>query len=88
MPSVDVFDKKFLHKVRQEAMAHGEAYVEGLKWMKEPDGIEKIENDKNYAVEHPYWRGTPEERELALRIMDAQMELLRVLFPRKAEGAI
>jgi hypothetical protein len=54
--------------------------------MKEPEDIERHENDLKVACEHPYWHGTPEEREAALKIMDAQMELLRALFPKQEKA--
>jgi hypothetical protein len=76
----------FLHLVRQQALAHNEEYVKALKWMKEPEDIERHENDLKVACEHPYWHGTPEEREAALKIMDAQMELLRALFPKQEKA--
>jgi hypothetical protein len=79
-------NRAFLHLVREQALAHTEEFVEALKWMKEPGSLERIENDPKYAVVHPYWHGTPEEREAALKIMDAQMELLRALFPKQEKA--
>jgi hypothetical protein len=70
--------------VRKQAAAHGDGYVEALKWMKEPERIENHINDMALSVEHPYWRGDKEERERVLSILDRQLELLRVIYPEIA----
>ncbi len=74
----------FRHLVRKQAAAHGDGYVEALKWMREPEDIENHINEMALSVEHPYWRGDKEERERVLNILDHQLELLRVIYPTKA----
>ena len=73
----------FRHLARQQALAHNEEYVKALKWMKEPEDIERHKNDKELAVEHPYWRGDKEARDRALAIREGQLRLLEQIMPKR-----
>ena len=55
------------------------------KWMqafgayRDMERIEDHENDPELVVEHPYWR--PEHTDRYLALVEANMELLRAIWP-------
>lgn len=70
--------QKAKSRIEFSAQEHAAEWVEALGLMKEPDGLEKIENDVKYSVKHPYWK--PHIDDKALRIMEAQMEVLKAMY--------
>jgi hypothetical protein len=77
-------DTKFLVSVGRKA--EGERWVRYLKCLErlnQMDSIERHKNDKELAVEHPYWRGDKEARDRALAIFEAQLRLLERIWPER-----
>ena len=67
-------------------------HVQGLKLLERLNDMARIEHYSDsikLSVNHPYFRTTPEERQRVLAIVDAQLELLRAIWPkRKGAGLI
>jgi len=60
-------------------------HIFGLKYYEQLNEMARIEHFRDsieVSENHPYFLTTPEERQHALRIVDAQLELLKAIFPR------